>query len=56
MTINVLKNDLGSQDRFEMGWEGKTGRIYTLEDHERDELRELMKLKKSVKEESSGWE
>jgi hypothetical protein len=57
MVINILKNDLGSQDRFEMGWVGKTGEIYTLEDHERDELRDLMKLKNASKEDkNSGWE
>jgi hypothetical protein len=54
--VNILKNDLGSQDRFEFGWHGKTGEIYTLEDHERAELKELMKIKNSVKAESSGWE
>jgi len=56
MVINILKNDLGAQDRFEMGWVGKTGEIYTLEDHERVELKELMKLKNATKEEKSGWE
>jgi hypothetical protein len=56
MVINVLKNDLGAQARFEMGWVGKTGEIYTLEDSERDELKELMKLKNASKEEKSGWE
>jgi hypothetical protein len=56
MTINILKNDLGSQERFEMGWVGKTGEIYTLEDHERAELKELMKLKNAVKESKDGWE
>jgi len=56
MVINILKNDLGAQDRFEMGWVGKTGEIYTLEDHERQELKEYMKLKNAVKEKSDGWE
>jgi hypothetical protein len=56
MVINILKNDLGSQDRFEMGWHGKTGEIYRLEDHERSELKELMKLKNATKEKSDGWE
>jgi len=56
MVINVLKNDLGAQARFEMGWHGKTGEIYTLEDHERAELKELMKLKNATKEKSDGWE
>jgi hypothetical protein len=56
MVINILKNDLGSQARFEMGWTGKTGEIYTLEDHQRTELKELMKLKNATKEEKTGWE
>lgn len=56
IVCNVLKNDLGAQARFEFGWHGKTGEIYTLEDHERQELKELMKLKNATKEESSGWE
>jgi hypothetical protein len=56
MVINILKNDLGSQERFEFGWVGKTGEIYTLEDHERQELKEYMKLKNAVKEKSDGWE
>ncbi|MDX1373682.1 MAG: hypothetical protein R3321_14510, partial [Nitrososphaeraceae archaeon] len=54
--MNILKNDLGELDRFEFGWNGKKGEIYELEDHEKDELRELMKLKNSTKEESGGWE
>lgn len=56
MIINILKNDLGSQERFEFGWHGKTGEIYTLEDHEKAELKEYMKLKNASKEEKSGWE
>lgn len=57
MCINILKNDLGSQDRFEMGWDGKTGEIYTLEDHERDRLHELLKIKNAVKaDKNTGWE
>jgi hypothetical protein len=57
MVMNILKNDLGSQERFEFGWTGKTGEIFELEDHERDELKELMKLKSSIKEDKNGgWE
>jgi hypothetical protein len=57
MVINILKNDLGELDRFEMGWHGKTGEIFTLEDHEKDELKQLMKLKDATKEGSKdGWE
>ena len=54
--LSLLKNDLGQQDRFELGWDGKTGDIYTLEDHEKDELRELMKMKDAVKNGKDGWE
>jgi len=55
MVINLLKNDLGELDRFEFGWHGKTGEIYELEDHEKDELKELMRLKNSTNEDT-GWE
>jgi DnaB-like helicase C terminal domain len=55
--INVLKNDLGEQDRLELGWSGKRGSIYELEDIERQELRELLKQKENMKKgESNGWE
>jgi KaiC/GvpD/RAD55 family RecA-like ATPase len=57
LICNILKNDLGSQERFEFGWVGKTGEIYTLEDHERAELKGLMKLKNATKDDKSGgWE
>jgi DNA primase catalytic subunit len=57
MVMNILKNDLGSQERFEFGWTGKTGEIYELEDHERVELKEYMKLKNATKEDKAGgWE
>ncbi len=56
LTVNILKNDLGNLDRFDFGWDGKRGEIFTLEDHERDELKELLKLKNASKEDKSGWE
>lgn len=55
MIINILKSDLGSQDRLEFGWSGKRGDIYELEDIERQELRELLKQKNSTKKDG-GWE
>jgi ribosomal protein L20A (L18A) len=55
MIINILKSDLGSQDRLEFGWSGKRGDIYELEDIERQELRDLLKQKAGNKD-SSGWE
>ena len=55
--INVLKNDLGEQDRLELGWSGKKGSIFELEDIEKQELRELLKMKNSSdkEKESGGW-
>lgn len=56
--LSLLKNDLGQQDRFELGWDGKKGEIYTLEDHEKEELKQLMKMKEAMKsgKGSDGWE
>lgn len=55
--VNILKNDLGEQNRLVFGWKGKTGDIYTLEDIERQEFDDLMKQKEMNKEgKSSGWE
>jgi hypothetical protein len=57
MIINILKSDLGSQDRLELGWSGKRGHIYELEDIERQELRDLLKQKNANKNgDSSGWD
>jgi hypothetical protein len=53
--INVVKNDLGELDRLELGWNGKRGDIFELEDAERQELRELLKQKNAVKDDK-GWE
>jgi len=55
MIINVLKNDLGELDRLELGWHGKTGEIFDLEDHEKDELRELMSLKDGNDSGNDDW-
>ncbi len=55
MIINILKNDLGELGRFEYGWNGKRGEIYELEDIERQELRELLKMKNSSKE-KGDWD
>lgn len=57
MVANILKNDLGELDRLEYGWNGKTGEIYELEDCERQELHELMKIKNGNKDDNSGgWD
>ena len=57
LICNVIKNDLGELARLKYGWHGKTGNIYELEDHEKDELEHLLKLKHSSKEKKDdGWE
>lgn len=57
MICNILKNDLGELDRLELGWEGKRGRIYELEDCEREELKNLMTMKEGNKNDKGdgGW-
>lgn len=56
--INILKNDLGELGRLELGWNGREGRIYELEDCQRQELKELMKLKQGAKDDkgTGGWD
>ena len=55
MVMNILKNDLGELDRLELGWKGKTGEIYELEDHEKDELKELMSMKEGNDDGGNEW-
>jgi hypothetical protein len=55
MIMNILKNDLGELDRLELGWNGKTGEIFELEDHEKEELRDLMALKEGNGDDDGEW-
>lgn len=45
INFNILKNDLGTLGSCDMHWTGRTGRIRELEDHERTQLKEFLKLK-----------
>jgi ABC-type dipeptide/oligopeptide/nickel transport system ATPase component len=54
MQMAILKNDLGTLDVFDLGWTGRTGRIYELEDHQREELHELLKHKEEQKSKETG--
>jgi replicative DNA helicase len=57
MEMAILKNDLGTLNRFQFGWHGPTGEIRELEDHERAELRRLLKEKNDKSDESDwSWE
>jgi len=56
LSLGILKNDLGVLDTFDFGWEGKTGRIYELEDFQREELKELLDQRdKKKKEKDDEW-
>jgi len=55
MVMNILKNDLGELDRLELGWNGKTGEIFELEDHEKDELHGLMAIKDGEEDGGGEW-
>ena len=48
MNINILKNDLGQLGSYDLHWNGKTGRTRELEDHERKELKEFLKMKETI--------
>jgi hypothetical protein len=55
MQMAILKNDLGELAELDFGWNGKRGMITELEDHEKDELRDLLKAKSDKKEEKESW-
>lgn len=56
MQMAILKNDLGELDLFDFGWNGKRGEIYELEDIQRQDLRDLLKMKTlRDKGEDDGW-
>ena len=56
MQMAILKNDLGELDMFDFGWNGKRGEIYELEDIQRQDLRDLLKMKTlRDKGEDDGW-
>jgi hypothetical protein len=58
MIVNVVKNDLGELDRLVLGWEGKRGEIYELEDHEIEKFEQLEDMKNGKNEDkgSGGWD
>jgi len=56
MTMNILKNDLGELATLNFDWNGKRGEIRELEDIERRELKDLLKMKEAIKEgKDDGW-
>lgn len=54
----ILKNDLGELGKTVMGFDGAKGRIRQMEDHEYDEHKALLKMKKDAKDDDkgSGWD
>ena len=58
MQMAILKNDLGELNTFEFAWNGKRGEIKELEDIQRQELKELLKMKAEAekgKTANDGW-
>jgi hypothetical protein len=49
ITYAVLKNTMGALGKVDCGWEGKTGRVYDLEDIQRQQLKELREWKREKK-------
>lgn len=57
MSMAILKNDLGELGLYDFSWNGKRGEIKPLEDIERQELKDLLKMKELSEkgEENDGW-
>jgi len=55
MKMALLKNDLGELKEFDFGWDGRRGRIYKLEAHERAHLEDLLAKQREQKEHDNGW-
>lgn len=45
MKLAILKNDFGELDEFVLGWNGKRGEIYTLDDGQKNVFHDMLKEK-----------
>lgn len=54
MTINILKNDLGENFSLDFRWNGKQGEIYSLDNVDKEELKDLRDRKNATK--TSDWD
>lgn len=56
MQMAIIKNDLGELATLDFGFEGKTGRVYELEDHQKEDLKKWLKEKEEEgKETKDDW-
>lgn len=57
ITINCLKNRMGSMFRIDLGWDGEFGRIYELSDEQEEHLQRVRDRKKAEEnnDDSGGW-
>ncbi len=55
MSINCLKNRMGSLFAVDFGWDGLRGSLRELDDEEEMELRQMREEKKMKAENGGGW-
>lgn len=55
MQFAILKNDLGELSEFSMFWDGKRGDVRGLEEFEKLELEELLRVKRERQQAGNGW-
>lgn len=56
MQMAIIKNDLGELATFDFGFDGKTGKISELEEHQKADLKKWLKEKEDAgKEKSDDW-
>jgi len=54
LEMAILKNDLGELGKFQFGWDGKRGEIWSLTDEEKEYMNELINEKKRAKANEEG--
>lgn len=54
MQMAVLKNDLGELTTFDFSWNGRRGEIRSITEEERDELKQLLRMKENAKNADKG--
>lgn len=55
MTINCLKNRMGSLFSLDLGWAGATGDVYCLSDEQREFLKQIRESRKAEQESDNDW-
>lgn len=55
LTVNVLKNDLGEPGSIDFGWEGKRGRIYTMDNESTRALKRMRDQRDAIPSDDQGF-